>query len=307
MELVSVIMSTYKEEEKYLRQAIESVLQQTYENIEFVIVCDNPENMLHIDIIKAYQKEDTRIVFLINEKNMGLTASLNKALKQVTGTYICRMDADDVADVNRIALQRDYLQKQDLDLIGGITQMIDENGEVLYSIKKIPSNPETIKTLLCYNQCIAHPTWFGKREVFTTLEGYRNMPLCEDYDFTLRTILKGYRIGNIQETVLQYRMTANSISRSNLLEQFLYAKYIAKQYKHGKEASVEDAKEYVIRHCSENKAKRYLKANTYFNNMLRNIEKKQYLSFVKNGFVVVFSSLYFLQKVYRFLMVSIRS
>ena len=101
--------------------------------------------------------------------------------------------------------------------------MIDEDGNTIYSIKKVPTDFKKIKKCIKYNQVISHPTWFGKKEVFDKLNGYRNMPLCEDYDFTLRAILQGFKISNVNECVLKYRMTKDSISRSNLFEQYLLA------------------------------------------------------------------------------------
>lgn len=162
--LVSVIMSTYKEEEIFLRQAIESILNQTYKDFEYIIILDNPDNNLHIRIIKEYANLDKRIKFYVNEKNMGLTASLNKGLGLAKGKYICRMDADDISINKRIENQKRYLEENNYDLIGGISQMIDENGKSIYSIKKVPTNMDKIKKALRYNQIISHPTWFGKKK-----------------------------------------------------------------------------------------------------------------------------------------------
>ena len=243
--LVSVIMSTYKEEEIFLRQAIESILDQTYKDFEYIIILDNPDNDLHIKIIEEYTNIDKRIKFYINKKNIGLTASLNKGLELAKGIYICRMDADDISISNRIENQKKYLEENKYDLIGGISQMIDENGESIYSIKKVPTDINKIKKALRYNQIISHPTWFGKKEVFDKLNGYRNMPLCEDYDFTLRAVLNGYKISNINETILKYRMTSSSISRSNLYEQYLFARFITKKYSEKEIADIDKAKEYV--------------------------------------------------------------
>lgn len=103
-----------------------------------------------------------------------------------------------------------------------------------FILLKVPTDFNKIKKCIKYNQVISHPTWFGKKEVFEQLEGYRQMPLCEDYDFTLRAILKGYKISNLNEVVLKYRMTSDSISRSNLFEQYLYGCYITKQYSKNK-------------------------------------------------------------------------
>lgn len=302
--LVSVIMSTYKEEEIFLRQAIESILNQTYEDFEYIIILDNPDNNLHIRIIKEYASIDERIKFYVNEKNMGLTASLNKGLGLAKGKYICRMDADDISIDKRIENQKKYLEENDYDLIGGISQMIDENGKSIYSIKKVPTDMEKIKKALRYNQIISHPTWFGKKEVFNKLNGYRNMPLCEDYDFTLRAVLNGYKISNIDETVLKYRMTSSSISRSNLYEQYLFARFITKKYSKNKIADIKEAKQYVNNHNDDRKSKRYLKANARFNIALKDIEEKRYFKFIIDGILLTFTSFNYLDKIYRFVKVS---
>lgn len=302
--LVSVIMSTYKEKEIFLRQAIESILNQTYKDFEYIIILDNPDNNLHIRIIKEYANLDKRIKFYVNEKNMGLTASLNKGLGLAKGKYICRMDADDISINKRIENQKRYLEENNYDLIGGISQMIDENGKSIYSIKKVPTNMDKIKKALRYNQIISHPTWFGKKEVFDKLNGYRNMPLCEDYDFTLRAVLNGYKISNIDETVLKYRMTSSSISRSNLYEQYLFARFITKKYSENKIADIKEAKQYVNNHNDDRKAKRYLKANARFNIALKDIEEKKYFKFIIDGILLTFTSFNYLDKIYRFVKVS---
>lgn len=304
---VSIIMSTYKEEEVFLRQSIESILNQTYKDFEYIIILDNPNNKLHMKIINDYADKDKRIKFYINEQNMGLTASLNRGLSLAKGKYICRMDADDISINNRLGLQKEYLENNGFDLIGGISQMIDEDGKVIYSIKKVPTDLNKIKKSLKYNQVISHPTWFGKKEVFDKLNGYRNMPLCEDYDFTLRAVLQGYKISNIDEVVLKYRMTTSSISRSNLYEQYLFAKYITKKYSNNEVADIKSAKDFVEKNNKEKVAKRYLKANQRFNELLMDIEEKKYLSFVKDGILLTFTSFNYLNKIYRFFMVSISS
>lgn len=303
----SVIMATYKEDIKFLKQSIESILNQTYKDFEYIIILDNPENQEHIQLINEYAKQDQRIRFYINDKNMGLTNTLNRGLSLANGKYICRMDADDISVLNRIEIQKKYLEDNHFDLIGGVSKMIDENGNDIYSIKKVPTDFTKIKKCIKYNQVISHPTWFGKKEVFDQLGGYRNIPLCEDYDFTLRTILKGYRISNVNVNVLNYRMTSNSISRTNLFEQYLFAQYITRQYSQNKIADIAEAKKYVDKHNDEKKAKKYLNANVRFNDALKDIEEKKYLKFIKDGFLLTFTSWDYLNKIYRFLMVTLNS
>lgn len=303
----SVIMATYKESIECLKQSIESIINQTYNDFEFIIILDNPDNKEHIVFINDYVCKDERIKFYINDKNMGLTNTLNRGLKLAEGKYICRMDADDISELYRMEHQKKYLEENDFDLIGGISQMIDEDGNTIYSIKKVPTNFKKIKKCIKYNQVISHPTWFGKKEVFDKLNGYRNMPLCEDYDFTLRAILQGFKISNVNECVLKYRMTKDSISRSNLFEQYLFARYITKQYSEGKVSEVEEAKAYVKKNLSDKNAKRYLKGNERFNNALNNLEEKQYIQFIANGIALLFTSKYYLDKIFRFVMVYLNS
>lgn len=303
----SVIMATYKESIECLKQSIESIINQTYNDFEFIIILDNPDNKEHIAFINDYVCKDERIKFYINDKNMGLTNTLNRGLKLAEGKYICRMDADDISELYRMEHQKKYLEENDFDLIGGISQIIDEDGNTIYSIKKVPTNFKKIKKCIKYNQVISHPTWFGKKEVFDKLNGYRNMPLCEDYDFTLRAILQGFKISNVNECVLKYRMTKDSISRSNLFEQYLFARYITKQYSEGKVSEVEEAKSYVKKNLSDKNAKHYLKENERFNNALNNLEEKQYIQFIANGIALLFTSKYYLDKIFRFVMVYLNS
>ena len=305
--MISVIMSTYKEDERLLRESIESILNQTYKDFEYIIILDYPDNEVHKSVIEEYALKDDRIHFYINEKNMGLTDSLNRGLSLCHGEYIARMDADDISLPDRLERQMKYLEKNHYDLIGGITEMINENGSLLYSIKSVPTDPKKINKALRYSQCIAHPTWLGKKEVFEKNAGYRHMPLCEDYDFTLRAVLNGFKISNLNEPVLKYRMTSNSVSRSNLFEQYLYMSYITNEYKNKRVASVDKAYAYVQQHLNDSDTEKYLKANVIFNRMLQEMSDKQILSFIKDGFCLLFSSKYYLNKIYRFIILSICS
>lgn len=305
--MISVIMSTYKEDERLLRESIESILNQTYRDFEYIIILDYPDNDVHKSVIEEYALKDDRIHFYINEKNMGLTDSLNRGLSLCHGEYIARMDADDISLTDRLERQMKYLEKNHYDLIGGITEMINENGSLLYSIKSVPTDPKKINKALRYSQCIAHPTWLGRKEVFEKNSGYRHMPLCEDYDFTLRAVLNGFVVSNLNEPVSKYRMTSNSISRSNLFEQYLYMSYITNEYKNNRIASVDKAYAYVQQHLNEKDSNKYLKANVIFNRMLQEMSDKQFLSFIKDGFCLLFSSKYYLNKIYRFMMLSLNS
>ena len=90
---IAVIMSTYNEEEQWLRASIESILSQSWDNLRFYILLDNPANGAHKRVVEEYAERDDRIVFMVNERNLGLVGSLNKLLAWVEEGYVARLDA----------------------------------------------------------------------------------------------------------------------------------------------------------------------------------------------------------------------
>ena len=122
---ISVIMTVYKESKEELKESFESIINQTYKNIEFIIVIDNPKEQWRIDFIKSYN--DSRVKLVVNKENLGLPLSLNKALKLVTGNYIARMDADDISILDRLEKQLTYLKNSDCDLVGCYMQYFYDN------------------------------------------------------------------------------------------------------------------------------------------------------------------------------------
>ena len=230
-ELVSVVMSTYNEPEEWIRKSIESILNQTHINIEFIIVCDNPNNFKLVNILNEYKNNDKRIVLIINKENLGLSKSLNKAIKLASGKFIARMDSDDIALENRIDVQLNYLKDYNLDLIGSGVSCIDENECEISNLNNFPINDKKVRSKVIYNNCIPHPTWIGKSIVFKDNKGYREIPYAEDYDFILRALEKGYKFGNIDSILLKYRIRSSSISNKNGLKQFLVSRYLVKLFK----------------------------------------------------------------------------
>ena len=102
---ISVILSAYNEEERWFRKAVESILNQSFKEFELILILDNPNNELLDKIIKEYKEKDSRIIYIKNEKNLGLVESLNRGIKASSGLYIARMDADDIAKPTRIEKQ----------------------------------------------------------------------------------------------------------------------------------------------------------------------------------------------------------
>ena len=153
---ISVIMSTYHEEEIFLRKAIESVLAQTFTDFEFLIAVDDPQHDALIDILKEYANRDSRIRLHINKENMGLSASLNALLEEATGEYIARMDADDISMPNRLEKQIMYMKKTQADMISCDVDVIDEHDNTIQKMTNLPSTDAKIKKKLCINNCMTN-------------------------------------------------------------------------------------------------------------------------------------------------------
>ena len=139
-EKISVIMSVYNEKERELKAAIDSILGQTYQNLEFIIVLDNPLNKKLQSVIEDYAEKDSRIRFFINNQNIGLVGSLNNALEYVTGDFIARMDADDISLKTRLADQLDYLKKSNADFVFAGIEYIDEDDKRLLDSLELSEN-----------------------------------------------------------------------------------------------------------------------------------------------------------------------
>lgn len=281
MPLVSVLMSVYKEPKSYLVQSIESILNQTFSDFEFIIIIDNPLNTDAINLIRNYCKVDHRIKLFINESNLGLTASLNKGLKECSGEYIARMDADDVSDCNRFELQYLYTCQNKCDLVGCEVRRINEKGEIVNQRTNKSYNSNTINKLILFDDCIAHPSWFVKKELYYSLNGYRPMFACEDYDFLLRAREAGAVLGICDTVLLSYRINQNSISNSSLYKQYLASSYLRKKYKRINNISVEEVDSYLLDKHTINYEKRYKQALDYMNQGISEVHKHNLFGLIR--------------------------
>ena len=194
MDKISVLMPTYNVE-PYVEEAVLSILNQSYENIELIIVDDCSSDNTY-KILNKLSKIDNRIKLFRNDKNKKICFTLNEALKYSTGKYIARMDGDDVCEYDRLEKQINYLKKNpDIDLVGSSIIGIDENGNVINK-KKYISSFKLIKKIIPFSSPVLH-IWIAKRELYEKLGGYREIPYVEDYDFLLRAISEGYKISNL--------------------------------------------------------------------------------------------------------------
>ncbi|MBA7489541.1 hypothetical protein ES702_00075 [subsurface metagenome] len=205
---ITVVMPVYNGE-KYLKEAIESILNQTFTDFEFIIINDGSTDS-SFEIIQNY--EDERIKIINNEKNIGLTKSLNKALKVARSEYIARQDADDVSLPNRFERQTRYFEKYpELALVGTSIYEIDENGNTIG--KNIALTNPGIKNLLRGNK-FTHGSVMFKKKVIDRLGGYNeSLKYAQDYELWLR-IAKHYEVRNLPDTLYQLRSHSKKIGVS---------------------------------------------------------------------------------------------
>lgn len=229
---ISVIMSCYNENIDWIKKSITSILNQTYSNIEFIIVIDDPNNYEIIDLVTSYLKSDSRIKIHVNERNEGLVYSLNKAIDISTGEFIARMDADDISDTFRLEKQLDFMIKNpSIDLVSSLVTIIDENGDYVSRNSKLKIDELKLKKILPTLNVLNHPTWLVRRSVYKNLNGYRDISRNEDYDFLLRLITSEHNVYILDEYLLQYRVRSNSISNSQQFKQHLATLYSKTLYK----------------------------------------------------------------------------
>lgn len=204
--MISVIMPVFNGE-KFLKEAITSILNQTYLNFEFIIINDGSTDQSE-EIIISYK--DSRIVYKKNPENFGLIKTLNLAFSMAKGKYIARMDADDVSHPDRLLKQVDFLEhNQDYGLVGtGVNLLNSEKLQLLYH-----TNHDSIKFALAFYCPFIHPSVMIRRAVIEGMDVvFDNQYLhAEDYELWTRLVFKT-KMANIPEYLLDYRMHDAQIS-----------------------------------------------------------------------------------------------
>lgn len=211
--MVSVIMGVYNQwNEVVLREAVNSILNQTYQNLEFIIWDDGS----HPDaarLVQSLEALDDRIVVAGRDENHGLAYSLNECIRIAKGKYIARMDADDISLPDRIAKQVNFLESNsEYSWCGCNTQLFDENG--VWGIREMPEKPQE-KDYLRFSPFV-HPSVMFRAMVFDENEGYLEAEetlRCEDYEIFMRLRQKGLKGYNLQEILFCYRENKESYEK----------------------------------------------------------------------------------------------
>lgn len=201
---ITVLMPVYNAE-RYLREAIESILQQTFQDFEFLIIDDGSTDK-SVDIVRQY--DDPRIRLILNEKNLGISETLNRGIELSSCGLIARMDADDVCNPFRLFKQYNYmLAHEDVALLSSWARVVDENGKFV-RLERYRSNYYYYN--LTFECWMYHPTIMFRRGPVKDV-GMYSMRYSEDYDLFWKVSTR-YKIANLEEPLVNYRLSSTSLN-----------------------------------------------------------------------------------------------
>ncbi|OTA19167.1 hypothetical protein Xbed_02564 [Xenorhabdus beddingii] len=225
--MISVLIPAYNVE-KYVAEALDSIIKQTFNDIEIIIVDDCSTDNTY-NICKEYSGKDNRIKLFQNNKNQGIAHTLNIALNKSIGKYIIRMDADDISLPHRIEIMYDFLIKNpSIDIVSSSTITIDENGKEIGEYIPLEKHKDLIKTLQ-WATPLLH-IWMCKKNIYEKIGNYR-FPPVEDYDFILRCVSNGLVIHNIINPLYKVRIRNGNTADSYGFKQIKAFELTYKAYK----------------------------------------------------------------------------
>lgn len=210
---ITVLMPIYNPDPQQLLVAVGSILKQTYKNFLILIVDDGSKQSYQSLVLEKYQ--DSRIHYHRLDKNRGLIGALNYGLENVQTEFIARMDQDDIAVENRFEIQRQFLlENSNCAIVFGFIDLMDENEKYIstWGDDRECVEDRQIKQRLKKRNCLAHPTAFGRAEIYKKLKYSDNQKLAEDYGLWLKYASRGYKIGKVDKVLLHYRVQNTSIT-----------------------------------------------------------------------------------------------
>lgn len=215
----SVVMAVYyKDRAEWLKQAIESLLNQSVVSDDIVIVADGPLTPQLDATLQTY--ENARKISLIRlQKNEGLGNALNVGIKHAKNELIARMDSDDISLPNRLELQiAEFVKNPKLDILGGqIAEFINDPDEIV-AYRKVPTEQNEIEKFARRRNPFNHPTVMFKKSTIQKIGSYDVSAIrIEDYDLWLRALSNNAVCANLDTTLLKYRSTADAIMRRKTL------------------------------------------------------------------------------------------
>ncbi len=205
--IISVVMPVYNGE-KYLHETVDSILHQSFSNFEFIIVNDGSTDQ-SLEILENYAVQDKRIQ-IINRENYGVSVSRNEAIMQARGEYIAHIDADDVALLHRLERQLQWFEKTGADVCGSWIEVFDG---ISSSVWRFRENDTAIKFSLLFSNAFAQSAVMVRAIVAKENLYDEHMQYSEDYALWTRLAMTGYKMTNVPEVLLRYRLHTNQVSQ----------------------------------------------------------------------------------------------
>lgn len=227
MPILSVVMSVFNGE-KYLHKAINSILEQSFHDFEFIIIDDCSTDNTG-KILESFCQKDNRIKIIRKNENKGLTGfieNLNLGISKSKGKYIARMDADDISLEDRFQKQIDFLESNpEVSMVGAQINFINEKDEIIGEKFGALQNNEIVQKITSVIQ-LFHPVIMFRN--FENIQYRTKFLYCEDYDLYLNLITQGKKLANLNEKLLNYRILETSISREgdNFIKKLMVEKSI---------------------------------------------------------------------------------
>lgn len=215
---VSVVMAVYNER-PYLKKSIQSVLDQTFGDFEFIIVNDGSTDGSK-EVLDQFEQSDDRIR-LVHQENRGIVASSNRGLGMARGKYIARMDGDDINLPERFERQVNFLEvNPEVGIVGTQIERIDADGDVKEDWERsFPTDPEVVSWRLLFYNCLCHASMMARRSVLEDLGGYAEWAThAEDYELFTRAVLRT-RLMNLNDTLFRRRWHGGSVTVNRQIEQ----------------------------------------------------------------------------------------
>lgn len=222
--LVSVVLPVYNGE-KFLAEAINSILAQTFPDFELILLNDGSTDG-SLKILQEYEQLDPR-VRLISRENRGLVSTLNESIDIARGEWIARMDQDDIALPQRLERQLEWIGSSGADIAGSWVQRFGTSDK---RTVRLHQTDEAIKTEMLFCSPFAHPAVMMRRALVSQLRYDSAYEKAEDYDLWERAAEAGWKMTNIPEVLLMYRVHAAQISTRTANQQQVVEQEIRRRY-----------------------------------------------------------------------------
>lgn len=209
-DLITVLLPCCRVD-NFFEKAVCSIFQQTHENFELIIIANGVTND-DLNLITAYCQRDSRVK-VVETPIKGLVFALNLGIHLARGNFIARMDADDISDSNRLALQLDFLKNNiNCDLVGSRVKLIDEHDIEIDHTFPFYMDDIDIKKILPVRNVLCHSALMFKRDSLLKVGGYKYGFMSEDHEMFLRMMNMGFSFHNIDETLYYYRRHSNQVT-----------------------------------------------------------------------------------------------